>query len=152
MQKKEVKLSLGCGKEKKEGFIGLDNVQFGWNKLWDVTRDQIPMGDDSVDFIEANNFVEHVERKYWKSLFNECWRVLKPNGILQIVVPNASKDISIALADPTHVSLWVDGTLKYLTGERPRNADYGFKRWIIIVCTVDKKDARVSFIQLRPSK
>ena len=151
-KKQEIKVSLGCGRTEKPGWIGLDHIDFGWNKLWDATKDQIPLADDSVDYLEADNFIEHIERKYWKQLFNECHRVLKPNGTFQITVPNADKDINIAMADPTHVSLWVNGTLMYLTGERPRNADYGFKRWIVIVSTEHPKDKRVSFIQLRPNK
>lgn len=146
------KLSLGCGKVQRPGFIGLDIEKFGWNIVWDATKDRIPFNDNEVDFIEAHNFIEHIERKYWKHLFNECWRVLNPRGTLEIIVPNVAKSIDIALADPTHVSFWVNGTVRYLTGERPRNADYGFKRWYEVICIPHQKDERSTFLQLRPNK
>ena len=146
-----MQIALGCGKEKKEGFIGLDHVDFGWNKVWDA-KDPLPFFDNSADFIEAHNFFEHVERKYWIQIFNECHRVLKPTGSLEIVIPNAERDIGLAMADITHVSLWVRGTLKYLTGERPRNADYKLKHWNILLLTEDPKDKRVDLIKLTPNE
>lgn len=147
-----IKLSLGCGKVEDPDYIGLDNTDFGWNKIWDGTRDALPFPDQAVDYIKMENFIEHIERRYWRFLLNECWRVLKPNGILYFTAPNASKSIDIALADPTHVSLFVKGSLKYFSGERPRNADYGFKRWQIISCEDDPKDERILNINLRPNK
>lgn len=147
-----MKISLGCGKDKREGFIGLDHVDFGWNKVWDATKDALPFADGSVDFIEAHNFVEHIERKYWVQMFNECWRVLKPNGVFEIIVPSAKRSMDLALADPTHLSFWSDGSLKYFTGERPRNADYGIKPWIVKINKPYEKEERVDFIHLTPNK
>lgn len=153
MSEQEVKLSLGCGRKKIEGFIGLDIMDFGWNKVWDVTRDQIPMADSSVDFIEMYNFLEHIERKYWIKLFNECWRVLKPAGVLNVMGPDVSKDLHLALSDPTHLSIIVPGLLKYLKGERPRNADYGLKHWMVQENRhYDEKEPRCFYWKLRPNK
>ena len=124
-------LSLGCGKNPIPGFIGLDNVDFRWNKIWDA-REPIPYEDGSIDFIQAHNFFEHLHTDpVGIGVLNECWRVLRKGGILEIVVPNVRKSIDLACADPTHKSFWVMGTFKYLTGERPKNADYGIKPWII---------------------
>lgn len=148
-----LKVSLGCGKRQIPGFVGLDNANFGWNQIWDAEKDALPFGDNSVDLIEAHNFIEHIERRHWRKLFNECHRVLKPTGILEFSTPDAGKDINIAMADITHVSLFVMGTLQYLTGERPRNADYGFKKWMIVIARhYDEKDSRVAFVRLRPQK
>jgi predicted SAM-dependent methyltransferase len=149
-----MQISIGCGRTKKEGFVGLDIQDFGWNKVWDAKKDKLPFPDGSVSFIEAHNFFEHVERKYWRDLFNECWRVLKSNGVMELTVPNAEKAFALAIQDITHVSFWCKGTFKYLTGERPRNADYGFKHWIILRLEDDPKDpeGRVIFAQLSPSK
>jgi SAM-dependent methyltransferase len=148
------KIALGCGKKPQEGFVGLDVVDFGWNKIWDATKNQqIPFPDTSATLIEAHNFFEHIERKHWIFIFNECWRVLKPNGILEIIVPDAGKSIDLAMADITHVSLMVKGTItKYLTCERPRNAGYGLKPWIVIRCENPLDEPRVIFAQLRPNK
>lgn len=146
-----MRIALGCGEREKPGFIGLDIVDFGWNKVWDARKDGIPADDRSVEYIEAENFLEHVSREYWPHLFNECWRVLQANGILDITVPDAGKDLRLALQDPTHVSMVVPGTFTaYLAGDRPRNADYGFKKWDMVSIGPDPKDPRVLNVKMKP--
>lgn len=152
----EVKVALGCGGRAIPGFIGLDNVDFGWNKIWDARRDPIPFGDSSVDFLQAHNFFEHIPRDAYRFLFNECHRALRPSGKLEIIVPDAGVSFDLAVQDITHVSFWIKGTFKYLTGERPRNADYGFSPWKVITLENgndrNKLDPRVIYAVLQPVK
>jgi SAM-dependent methyltransferase len=150
-----MKIILGCGQEDRGGEgIGLDIVDFKWNRVWDATRDPIPFGDGEIDFIEAHNFLEHIERRYWRHLLNECHRVLKPNGVMEIITPDAAKGMELAMADITHVSFVVKGTItQYLTGRRPRNASYGFHPWIVIECrNYDEKEPGDIFARIRPNK
>lgn len=150
----EVRVALGCGKDPIPGFIGLDIEDFKWNKKWDATKDKIPLDDNSVDFVQMHNFLEHIERRYWIPMFNEIWRVLKPSGMVEIITPDAGKSIELAMQDPTHVAFVVKGTFSaYFTGARPRNADYGLKKWFIIQCrNYDEKEPRDMFVQMRPNK
>lgn len=152
-----MKISLGCGKKEKEGWAGLDIQDFGWNKVWDAEKDPIPYPDNSADFIEAHNFLEHIHRgPGLQLLMNECHRVLKPNGIMEIIVPDAETAFTLAVQDITHVSFWIKGTFKYLSGERPRNADYGFRHWKILRLEngneANTYDPRVIFAHLQPNK
>lgn len=146
-----MQISLGCGQKREEDFIGLDNVFYGWNVIWEA-GEKLPYQDDSAEFIKCHNFIEHIERQKWPSVFNECWRVLKKDGKMEIVVPNAERSIALALADPTHLSLWVAGTLKYLKGERPRNSDIGFKHWEVLENKPYEKEPRDDYILLKPKK
>jgi len=146
-----MRLSLGCGQKRIEDTIGLDNIFYGWNTIWDAGN-AIPFEDNEIDFIECHNFLEHIRRELWQSVFNECWRILKPDGQMEIVVPNAERSLGLALADPTHLSLWVNGTLKYLRGERPRNSDIGFKHWEVLKNEPYEKEARDDYIILKPKK
>lgn len=52
----------------------------------DAERDVLPLGDESVDLIIANQFLEHVRDVYW--VLHEASRVLKPGGHLLVGVPN----------------------------------------------------------------
>lgn len=153
MHQGELKISLGCGRTEKPGFVGLDNVDFGWNKKWNA-GDEIPFNDNSADFIEMHNFLEHIPREKWILLLNECWRVLKPTGILEIISPDAVASIDLAISDPTHMSLISKGMFRYFTGERPRNADYGIKRWLLEVGSPNnmEKEPRVLLARMRPNK
>lgn len=146
------KISLGCGREQRDGFIGLDSVDFKWNKIWNAERDLLPFGDNTVDFIEMHNFLEHIERRYWIAMFNECHRVLKTNGVLEIITPDCEASVGLAMQDPTHVSFVTKGTFsQYFTGARPRNADYGIKPWFVSVKS-DDKEPRCLFALLQPNK
>jgi len=52
----------------------------------DAERDVLPLGDESIDLIIANQFLEHVRDVYW--VLHEASRVLKPGGHLLVGVPN----------------------------------------------------------------
>jgi len=55
---------------------------------WDL-RDGIPFPKDSVSKIYSSHFLEHLTFKEGQSFLIECLRILKPNGIFSICVPNA---------------------------------------------------------------
>jgi SAM-dependent methyltransferase len=45
---------------------------------------------ESVDGILASHFFEHFDTQDALRLFKECYRVLKPGGVLRVAVPNAT--------------------------------------------------------------
>lgn len=68
-----------------------------------------PWPDSSIDEIRAHDGPEHLASKV--KFMNECWRVLKPGGLLDIFVPTT--DGRGAFQDPTHVSYWTPNDLFY---------------------------------------
>ena len=48
----------------------------------------IPHADRSVDVIYSSHMIEHLDRREAKGFLSECRRVLKPGGLLRIVVPD----------------------------------------------------------------
>lgn len=58
--------------------------EFFWNK-----SDSLPLEDNSIDFIFSEHFFEHLFFDEAAALFKECYRVLKPNGVIRVVVPDA---------------------------------------------------------------
>jgi predicted SAM-dependent methyltransferase len=124
-----MKLDLGCGKRKQEGFIGVDVVAFdGVDVVCDLsarswvvrkendlinknvslfaTNDGEEVGDaylfldNSVDQVFSSHFVEHLTGDERIHFFNELWRVLKPGAQAQIITPDWSH--ACAYGDPTH--------------------------------------------------
>lgn len=48
----------------------------------------IPFPDDTFDVVYHSHFLEHLDRSVVSSFFKECYRVVKPAGVLRIVVPD----------------------------------------------------------------
>jgi SAM-dependent methyltransferase len=51
-------------------------------------RDGIPYADESFDVAYHSNFLEHLDRADAEAFLRECRRVLRPGGILRVVVPD----------------------------------------------------------------
>jgi len=112
-----VKLNLGCGPNGIEGWINYDwgvlpllskmrwlrnlllriswlpesyNVDWPRLELVDL-RKGLPRVDASVDFIYCSHVLEHLEEWEAVELLRECRRVLRPGGVLRLVVPDLLK-------------------------------------------------------------
>lgn len=48
----------------------------------------IPLQNEAADFVYSSHFLEHLDRVSGHRLVEECFRVLKPNGVLRIAVPD----------------------------------------------------------------
>ena len=108
-----VRINLGCNKHAKPGYINVDledypgvDITCDLNKAW-------PWDDNSVDEIVAYDLVEHLPNAI--HTMNEAWRILKPGGIFEILVP--STDYRGAFQDPTHVSFWNENSFLYYMDE-----------------------------------
>ncbi|HJN62443.1 MAG TPA: class I SAM-dependent methyltransferase [Candidatus Parcubacteria bacterium] len=79
MVDKEVKLDIGCGKNKKEGFIGID---IDPNSDADIVTSalNLPFENSSVDEISSSHLVEHFPPAKLQKFFDEIYRVLKPGA------------------------------------------------------------------------
>ena len=73
-----MKLNLGAGLDKKEGWINTDR-EMDLNKL------PYSYKDNSADEILLCHVLEHLNEP--TLVIAECWRILKPNGILTVRVP-----------------------------------------------------------------
>jgi hypothetical protein len=97
-----IMLDLGCGENKKEGYIGLDFMDFGQEIKWDITEG-IPLPDDSVSELFSSHFVEHIEDKYLNDLIHEMIRVCKDESVIEVRCPRADTNEAYFTS---HLSLW----------------------------------------------
>src|SRR5262245_60349301 len=125
-----LKLDFGCGPRKREGFLGVDRIEFvGVDLICDLSRigrwlfkasPAVPhlvqsnehewpaiigdhpceLPDNSVAEAHASHFLEHLNALQRVSFVNELYRVLQPGGQCQIVVPHWASNR--AYGDPTH--------------------------------------------------
>lgn len=90
MQSNEIRVDIGCGLKKPEGFIGIDVRDFpGVDYVMNVGKEKLPFKDNSVDVITSIHVFEHFYPEELFFCIEECFRVLKPTGFLHIEVPKA---------------------------------------------------------------
>ena len=98
----ELRLDLGCGREPKEGFVGVDVRSYGRS---DIVVCDLRMGpwkweNDSVDEVWCSHLVEHLTAPERIHFANELHRVLKPNATAEIITPHWAS--ARAYGDLTH--------------------------------------------------
>jgi len=122
------KLDIGCGRNKKSGYIGIDkSPKTDADYFLDIGRDTLPFLGGEIDQIYTAHTFEHLTGDELIFVMNECWRVLGWGGKMFIHVP--SKDCALAWQDPTHRSYFVSESIKFFCGVYlvKYQLDYGIK-------------------------
>ena len=89
------KIHFGCGWNFLEGWDNTDMVippnltkeQEAHIKIIDVTK-TLPYESDSVDFIFHEHMIEHIDEVDGYNFLTECYRVLKPGGVMRLSCPS----------------------------------------------------------------
>src|SRR4030042_4794091 len=103
-----MKLDLGCGKNKREGFIGVDVRAFdGVDQVIDLSAPW-PWEDNSVDEVNCSHMVEHLKAEERIHFVNELFRVMKQSAKCTIIVPHwascrAYGDLTHCFAEDTEI-------------------------------------------------
>ncbi len=86
---KHLLVNLGAGPRGKLGWVNVDAIQAdNVNCLFDCRR-SLPFPDNSVKGIFVEHFFEHLDyHDEVPDFLRECYRVLEPNGVLRIIVPD----------------------------------------------------------------
>jgi len=81
-------LNLGCGNYYHRDWINVDLHSNDPQILSYDLRKGIPLPEESCDVVYHSNIIEHFQRDDALTLLRECFRVLKPGGILRVATPN----------------------------------------------------------------
>ena len=86
------KLHIGAGlKLLGRGWANTDcTLNFPANIHLDVTR-RFPVADAVFDFVYTEHLIEHLTREQADHMLCECYRILKPGGVLRVVCPDLDK-------------------------------------------------------------
>ncbi len=87
-----MKVNLGCGAKFREGYVNVDCCGTP-DVVCDLSVFPWPWGDDSVDEVRSEHFLEHVQ-DYEKTIL-EMHRILKPGGAIWFRVPHFREPMSI---------------------------------------------------------
>ena len=114
----DLRLQLGCGDQPKTGWINVDLFNPSADLALDL-REPLPFDDNTVEFVYTEHVFEHLDYPVdARHVLREVQRVLKPGGILSIVVPNCG-DALQAYAAHDEAFFSVPGPRSYLLGEHP---------------------------------
>ena len=120
-----LKLDLGCGPNKREGFTGVDRRQFEGkvDVVRDLSKGKWPWKDSSVDEAHCSHMLEHLTWPERVHFLNELHRVLKKGAKCQVIIPHWAS--SRYYGDPTHQSPISEFAFFYLNAEwRKANAPH----------------------------
>ena len=113
-----IRLDIGCGPNKREGFVGLDAIAFpNVDHVVNAGTERWPFEDGSVEEAHASHFIEHLTNlnDKWERVhfFNELWRVLKPGGKATLIFPHWAS--TRYYGDPTHKEPFSEMGFYYLS-------------------------------------
>jgi len=94
---KKIGLNLGCGRRIKQSteemkWINCDSYKRE-NKLdviCDLTK-EFPFDDESYQYVYIEHFLEHLNKLDGEKLLINCYKCLKKNGILRLILPHYKK-------------------------------------------------------------
>jgi SAM-dependent methyltransferase len=121
-----MKVDIGGGMLLAPGYVNLDPIH-GTGEFKRRIQDGIPLLPNSVEAVRASHLVEHIPYTDRIPMMNEVHRVLVPGGRFEIITPMFPS--WQAIADPTHVSFWVQESFFYFTGQITPQANYGIFYW-----------------------
>jgi len=127
-----VNLNLGCGNRQQPDSYNVDIRKTDITDfIWDLENTPWPFAqDEQFENIYAIDIVEHILRVL--PFMDECWRIMKPDGLLNIrttfyLSPNSYRD-------PTHFHFFTWESFDYWDPRTQCGKDYEYsdkKFWIL---------------------
>jgi hypothetical protein len=77
------RIQFGCGSNQLQGWHNFDRDH-------DITQ-PLRCQDSCVDYVFAEHVLEHVTMQQAINFLRECYRILKPHGIVRIAVPSIER-------------------------------------------------------------
>lgn len=116
-----MKLNLGCGHRKLDGWVNVDHAQeCSPDVVCDLEALPWPWPDDAAEAVQMRHILEHLggETEVFLGIVRELWRVCRDGAPVTVVVPHPRHDAF--LVDPTHVRPILPQTLEMFSQRRNR--------------------------------
>jgi len=121
-------LHLGCGGRLFDGWINIDLMSMGPRPdvLLDLSQG-LPAADHSVDRIYSEDFLEHITRDSGRRLLADCYRVLKPGGVMRLLTPDLKQFVQKYIERNENTLAWYRDQFGCRTFGEMLNA--GLREW-----------------------
>lgn len=81
-------VNLGCGYRYHPDWINVDSYPAGPDVIVHNLKNGLPFSDNEFDIVYHSHLLEHLSKNYTPVFLGECRRILKPGGIIRVVVPD----------------------------------------------------------------
>lgn len=147
-----MKINLGCGTFKMEGYIGLDIRNL---PAADIVGDaymvfKLRFIDESLDEVYASHFLEHLEAEYMFELIDKIWEKLKPTGYFTIRVPKALTRAD--LINPDHKTHFHEDTFGFFQVPADGIDPHGYLQHFWHVEKLESPNPEEIYVRLHPNK
>lgn len=118
-----MKLDLGCGNKKKQGFLGVDIIALpGVDHVVDLETYPWPFADSTIEEVHCSHYIEHTGDLV--KFMEEVWRIAKPGALATFVAPHYGS--ILAIQDPTHKRFIAYETFLYFSAAWRENYTIGY--------------------------
>lgn len=141
-------IDLGCGGLKKEGCLGVDIINHpSIDYIVDLSKDTIPLPDDSVEYVYSSHFLEHIDSP--EHILKELSRVCCDGAKIEIWTPYLSHDTAFYFSHKQQLSedLWKQFCLSYggIAGVRWQLERIRYIMDIEVLCDMEDQGISVDF-------
>lgn len=117
------KLSVGCGHDARDGWTNLDLAPLpGVDVVHDLDDLPLPFEDDSFDYIDCIDILEHVRE--FPDVVRELHRITAPGGVVHVEGPHFTS--YTWPTDPTHRRAFAINTFEFFARSSMHERDYYF--------------------------
>ncbi|WPU91648.1 methyltransferase domain-containing protein [Mucilaginibacter sabulilitoris] len=107
------KIQFGCGPNYLADWLNTDICKSSDDVVYmDITR-QLPLPAGTVHFITSEHLLEHITFCKAREFLKECFRVLKPGGIIRITTPDLETVIDLYTNQKEDARAYVDHIVRH---------------------------------------
>lgn len=121
-------LELGCGRNKREGFFGIDILEAPCVDLvMDYENNPLPFENDSIDYVYSSHSFEHITRH--PQVFRELLRICRHDATMEIWTPYGKSDDGMLFG---HHTFFSESSFKHICYEYDRfylGDQHGYFLW-----------------------
>lgn len=116
MSQETIRIDIGCGKNKRSGFTGIDINPDSDADIVASALD-LPFEEESVDEVSSSHLVEHFNPEEARQFFDEIYRVLKKGGKANLKIDRDWSKSILLKKDPTHKYRFTEQEIKGLVSK-----------------------------------
>jgi len=102
-------LNLGCGTRFHPEWVNVNFTQSGEGVVEANLTQGIPFPDESFDVVYHSHLIEHFSKSEAPLFIAECFRVLRPNGVIRIAAPDLESIVKQYLLSLENAKSGIEG-------------------------------------------